>query len=315
MILTVTLNAAIDKRYVLDRLVEGNVNRVRECTYTPGGKGLNVARVIAAVGEPVIATGLIGGHAGAYIEEALQKFGVENRFCHVGGESRSCVNIWDTEGECQTEILEPGVAVTQQDFRKFLSMFSDLASAAEVIVISGSAPTGLDSKVYQPLIETANVHGKKVILDTSGELLKMGIESRPYGIKPNLDELRSLTGRDCSHLEDIVEAACEIHKKGVEMVTVSLGEEGSLTVCSQGIFKASVPKIQAVNTVGCGDSLTAGLAMGIREDLDWETVLRRASAISAASAMTEGTGEVSVKDIKTLLPQITVNRICDRKEV
>lgn len=119
MILTVTLNAAIDKRYVVDDFKVGEVNRVRECTYVPGGKGLNVSKPASIYGAEVVATGFVGGHAGNYIEDALKPFGIKSAFYHVDAESRSCINIWDEVNHVQTEFLEPGFTLTEADFEGF----------------------------------------------------------------------------------------------------------------------------------------------------------------------------------------------------
>ena len=124
MILTVTLNAAIDKRYVVDDFKVGKVNRVRECTYVPGGKGLNVSKPASIYGAEVVATGFVGGHAGNYIEAALKPFGIKSAFYHVEAESRSCINIWDEVNHVQTEFLEPGFTLTEADFEGFEKKFS-----------------------------------------------------------------------------------------------------------------------------------------------------------------------------------------------
>lgn len=114
MILTVTLNAAIDKRYVVDDFKVGEVNRVKECSYVPGGKGLNVSKPASIYGAEVVATGFVGGHAGNYIEDALNPFGIRGDFYHVDAESRSCINIWDEINHVQTEFLEPGFTLTER---------------------------------------------------------------------------------------------------------------------------------------------------------------------------------------------------------
>ena len=119
MILTVTLNAAIDKRYVVNNFKTGEVNRVKECTYVPGGKGLNVSKPASIYGAEVTATGFVGGYAGAYIENALKPFGIKSAFYHVAAESRSCINIWDEVNKVQTEFLEPGFTLTEEDFAGF----------------------------------------------------------------------------------------------------------------------------------------------------------------------------------------------------
>lgn len=309
MILTVTLNAAIDKRYVVEGYQVGEVNRVKECAYVPGGKGLNVSKPAAIYGAEVVATGFVGGHAGNYIEENLKPFGITSDFYHVKEESRSCINIWDEVNHVQTEFLEPGFTLTEDDFQGFVQKFQELVKKADVVAMSGSVPKGLDGTSYQRLVKIVKDTGKKVILDTSGKLLEMGIEACPTMIKPNIDEIRMLTGKHCDHLEDIIRAAKEIHERGVEIVAVSLGGDGAVVVCGDGVFQAKVPKIEAVNTVGCGDSMIAGFALGISEGLPMEEILRKASAISAAAAMREETGFFVKEDMEEILPKVQIQKI------
>lgn len=309
MILTVTLNAAIDKRYVVESFAQGEVNRVKECSYVPGGKGLNVSKPAAIYGARVVATGFLGGHAGNYIEDALKPFGITSAFYHVEGESRSCINIWDEEKHVQTEFLEPGFTLTEADFQGFLEKFTELVKEADVVAMSGSVPRGLDGTAYQRLVKIVKDAGKKVILDTSGKLLEMGIEALPTMIKPNIDEIRMLTGKHCDDIRDIIEAARAVHEKGVEIVAVSLGGDGSIVVSDEGVFRAVVPKINAVNTVGCGDSMIAGFALGLSEGLSMDEILRKASAISAAAAMREETGFFVREDMEAILPKVQIEKI------
>ena len=308
MILTVTLNAAIDKRYVVEEFREGEVNRVKECAYVPGGKGLNVSKPAAVAGAEVVATGFVGGHAGNYIEESLMAYHVTGDFYHLEAESRSCINIWDEKNQRQTEFLEPGFTVTEEEFQAFAEKFRGLVEQADVVTMSGSVPKGLDGTAYQRLVKIVKDAGKPVILDTSGKLLTMGIEACPTMIKPNIDEIRMLTGKRCDHMEDIIEAAKAVHEKGVEVVAVSLGADGSLAVGKEGVFRATVPKIQAVNTVGCGDSMIAGFALGFAEGAGLEETLRKASAISAAAALREETGFFVMEDMERLYPQIQIEK-------
>ncbi|MBQ8803745.1 MAG: 1-phosphofructokinase [Tyzzerella sp.] len=306
MILTVTLNAAIDKRYVVENFKVGEVNRVKECVYTPGGKGLNVSKPAAIAGAKVVATGFVGGHAGNYIENELKPFGIESAFYHMKEESRSCINIWDSVQKVQTEFLEPGFTVSKEDFEGFVETFKKLVKDADVVAMSGSVPKGLDGEAYQKLITIAKEAGKKVILDTSGALLTAGIEAKPTMIKPNIDEIRMLTGSSCDDLNEIVEAAKKIHEDGVEIVAVSLGGEGAIVVSAEGTYRAIVPKTDAVNTVGCGDSMIAGFALGLSEGLSVADTLKKASAISVAAALREETGFFIVEDMEKIFPQIEI---------
>ena len=306
MILTVTLNAAIDKRYVVEEVRTGEVNRVKECVYTPGGKGLNVSKPAAIYGAEVTATGFVGGHAGHYIEDALEPFGIKSAFYHMEAESRSCINIWDEKNQLQTEFLEPGFTVAEADFERFLEHFQGLAADADVVTISGSVPKGLGGTAYQRMVKLVREAGKPVILDTSGKLLEQGIKAVPTMIKPNLDEIRMLTGKDCTDPEEIIEAAKVLHGRGIRIVTVSLGGDGAVVVSDEGAYRARVPRIHAVNTVGCGDSMTAGFALGLSEGLSIKETLRKASAVSAAAAMREETGFFVKEDMERLLPQIEI---------
>lgn len=309
MILTVTLNASIDKRYVLEEFKVGEVNRLKECQYTPGGKGLNVSRVVRIAGGETTATGFVGGHAGRYIEEALENFGVSCAFCCVSEESRSCVNIWDEKNGIQTELLEPGVTVTAEEFDRFMEQYRHLAARADVVAVSGSVPRGLDGTAYQRLTAIAKEAGSKVILDTSGALLELGIEAKPSLIKPNIDEIRMLTGKDCGKMEDIIEAALKIRERGVENVAVSLGADGSLVVCGSGVYRATVPRLDTVNSVGCGDSMIAGFAMGLERGDSMEETLRRASAVSAAAALQEETGIFDPDDMEKIYGKVKIEKI------
>lgn len=309
MILTVTMNAAIDKRYVVKRFEEGQVNRVTTCTYTPGGKGLNVSKPASIAGAEVVATGFVGGHAGDYIVDSLKNFGIKSEFYHMNEESRSCINIWNEEKREQTEFLEPGFTVSEEDFDKFMEKFEKLIVQADVVAISGSLPKGLDGTAYQRMVKAVKDAGKKVILDTSGNLLEMGIKAKPTMVKPNIDEIRMLTGSHCDTREELVEAAQKIHSAGIEVVVISLGGEGSVLVCDNGVYRAIVPKIDAVNTVGCGDSMIAGFALGFEKNLPIEETLKLASAISAAAALREETGFFVKEDMERILPDIKIEKM------
>lgn len=309
MILTVTLNAAIDKRYVVENFQPGSVNRVKECSYSAGGKGLNVSRVAVIADEEVTATGFVGGHAGNYIVEVLEGQNIKGDFVHISGESRSCINIYDETNHTQTEFLEPGVFVTDANKEEMLKKFLHLVDQCSVVAISGSVPKGVDSGLYKDMIRIAKQHGKKVILDTSGKLLEESLEAKPTMIKPNMDEIRMLTGKELNSEEDLIDAAISLQISGIEIVVISRGAEGSLIVCEDAVYRAYVPKIEAVNTVGCGDSMIAGFAIGFSRGLSMEDTIKFASAVSAANAMRMETGFFVKKDMEELLPRIQVIKV------
>ena len=309
MILTVTLNAAIDKRYVVENYQVGEVNRVKECAYVAGGKGLNVSKTAAIAGAEVLATGFVGGHAGAYITEAVEKQGVATDFILVKGESRSCINIYDTVNKTQTEFLEPGVVVSEEEQRAFYLKFDQLLAKCDVVAMSGSVPKGIGTDMYPKLVAMAKAAGKKIIVDTSGALLEETVKAKPNMVKPNIDEIRLLTGKQILGREELIEAGIELQKSGIERVVISLGADGSLMFVEEGVYQAVVPKIDAVNTVGCGDCMTAGFAISFEQGMTPEEALRFASATSAASAMREETGYFETEDMKALFDQIEIKKL------
>ena len=309
MILTVTLNAAIDKRYVVNNFKTGEVNRVKECTYVPGGKGLNVSKPASIYGAEVIATGFVGGYAGAYIENALKPFGIKSAFYHVAAESRSCINIWDEVNKVQTEFLEPGFTLTEEDFAGFEEKFRNLVKEAKVVAMSGSVPKGLDGTAYQRLIKIVKEAGIPVILDTSGVLLQEGMKAAPTLVKPNQDELELLFDTKIHSMDEVIKYAVEIHESGIPYVAVSLGGEGALLVCEEGIYHGKPPKIQVVNTVGCGDSMVGGFAVALKRNYRAEEALSYAVAVSAANALSPNTGDFDPVEYQKIYDKVVVEKL------
>ena len=311
MILTVTANASIDKRYLMESFEIGEVSRVKECTMSAGGKGLNVSRVVRLTGESVTATGFLGGHHGRFIQDKLKVEGIADDFIWCEGETRSCINIWDEKNKKQTELLEPGLTVTSDDCDALVRKCSSLAGGADVIAISGSLPKGADSSLYKRLIEAGKSAGRKVLLDTSGKTLQECVDAKPYMIKPNIDEIQQLTGKsiNSADYEEILNAACDLNKKGIEIVVVSLGSEGSVLACKEGCYEAHVPVIEAVNTVGCGDSFIGGFSVGLSRDYSIEECFRLASAVSTASAMTDATGFYRTEDMEEIYKKIEILKV------
>ena len=194
MILTVTMNPSIDTRYQLDKLIIDDVNRVTP-EKTAGGKGLNVSRVLLQLGDDVLATGLLGGHMGAYMAELMDADGVKNDFVPIAGETRICLNILH-EGN-QTELLESGPQIAPAELEAFTAKFAELAAKADVVTLSGSLPRGVDAGYYAELVKIAEEAGAKVLLDTSGASLEAALESdaKPELVKPNLTEINGLLVR------------------------------------------------------------------------------------------------------------------------
>lgn len=309
MITTITLNVSVDKAYHIKETVEsGKVIRVASCNMTAGGKGLNVSRVVQICGEDILATGFVGGHTGALLEDLLAKDQIKSRFIHTKSETRNCINILD-QNNVSTEFLEPGAPVSKEEIDSFLQEYDKILDESNVITISGSAPQGLEKNIYQVLIEMAKKKDKKVILDASGDLLKEGIKACPTMIKPNSEEMENLLGISISNREQIIESAVKLHKSGIEVVVVSLGGEGALLVCRDGIYQGKPPKIQVVNTVGCGDSMIAAFAVGFERGYTPVESLKYAVSVSAANALTSSTGNFKTDDADEIFEKVEITKI------
>ena len=315
MILTVTLNASIDKLYLMESITPDTVMRVKEVHNTAGGKGLNVSKVAALLGEPVTAMGFTGGFNGRYLESLAARPLVRCAFTHVEEETRSCINCWDLSTGRSTEYLEPGEPVSPEDVDRFFSDFDAVLPSADVVAVSGSIPKGIPEDAYCEIIRRCRKKGVPAMIDTSGNRLILSVREHPFFIKPNEDEIAQLTGRSFTSAsgeimyEEITDALVSLHKDGIAFAVHSMGEDGALLACGEGVFRGRPPKIIPRNTVGCGDSMVAGFAVGFARRLPVEETFRMALAVSAANALSIFTGDFDPADYARLLPLVTVEQI------
>ncbi len=298
-VLTVTLNAAIDKRYDVTSVQVGEVQRVARVRASAGGKGLNVARGACLCGQEVVATGFVAGFAGQFITSQVAAQGIREEFVRVPGESRTCINIIDAAGT-STEFLEPGVTVVETDLTQLLARYQSLLGEVDVVTLSGSAPTGCPDDVYRRFVEEARLAGRPVILDTSGALLRAGMAASPTVVKPNRQELSALVGSDLHDVTEVIAAARALCAQGPEWVVVSLGAEGALAVSAGQSVQVLAPEVVAVNPVGCGDVLVAGLAAGLAAGQTVDGALPFAVRVAAAAAAHPETGQFDPGYAETL---------------
>lgn len=308
MILTITLNPSVDRRYVVNGFEKGKVFRAEEVQYTPGGKGINVTKVIKSLGEPVMATGFLGGRSGEYIKDELDSMDIQHNFIGINGETRTCIAIL-SEDKSQTEVLEGGPNISEEEIENFFEMYSDVIRDCEIICASGSLPEGLGMDTYRKLIDIAKEHEKKFILDTSGEALKLGAKGAPFLVKPNKEELEKLVGHNISNEDEIAEGAKHLLDKGINIVVVSLGSQGAMAFSGGYAYKVKVPKVNAVNPVGSGDSMVAGFAVSILRKYDFETMLRLAAACGTANAMERETGKVNIDNVRRIMKGIKIEKM------
>ncbi|MFH7829955.1 tagatose-6-phosphate kinase [Bacillus luti] len=310
MILSVTMNPSVDISYSIHELKLDVVNRVETVHKTAGGKGLNVARVIAQMEEVVLATGVLGGTIGEYIIEELNRGNIPNDFLKIKKESRNCIAILH-EG-MQTEILESGPTLSKEEGATFLEKFECLLTTASLVTISGSLPKGLPNNFYYQMLELCNINGIPVIMDSSGESLENALvhKEKPFAIKPNAAELSQLLGINMG--VGIVDLKQALHHElftGIEWIIVSMGGEGAFVKHGEDYYRVTIPKIEVVNPVGSGDATVAGLAVALHQNQTVETVLKTAMTTGMLNTMEAETGYINVNKFKQYFDLVNVEKI------
>ncbi|MDG0792544.1 1-phosphofructokinase family hexose kinase [Cohnella ginsengisoli] len=306
MIVTVTLNAAVDKTYYVSGFAAGAVQRVRRQIAEPGGKGNNVAKIVRLLGGEAAATGFSAGGAGAFIEERLAARGIGTAFVRIAGESRTCLNIVDEASGASTELLEEGPTVGDAELAEIKEAVGRLGAQASVVVLSGSLPAGAPADLYAELVDTARSAGARVYLDASGEALALGIRAKPDLIKPNEEELARLTGRRRLEADHWTEAAAKLHGQGIRQVCATLGRQGAVACMDGKLYRVIAPSVSTVSAVGCGDAFMAGMAYADELGLPAADRLRMAAAAGAAAAMTDRAGELDPAVYERLLDSVEV---------
>ena len=309
MIYTVTLNPALDKTATVENLRLDSVNRISELRVDPGGKGINVSKVVRELGAKTVAIALLGGHTGTMLRNMLVELGIECKVLEVEGETRTNLKIKDPALKTNTDINEPGPEVTDEQLRGMLDGLVSEVGGGDIVVLSGSLPRGAAADTYKVWVAALKKTGAKVYLDADGDKLVRGIEAKPDLIKPNEIELGAMMGRTLDADEKIVEAARELIDGGLDRVMVSMGGAGALYVARDVTIKANPVKVPVGSTVGAGDSVVAALAYAQDKGLGLEDTMRLAMATGAANVMQSGTQAAPRELVDSLIDKVVVTRL------
>ena len=285
MIATVTLNLALDVTYTVGEVTWHAANRVTAVSERAGGKGVNVARVLAALGHCAVVCGLAGGPTGDAITAELEAVGMQIALTPIAGSNRRTVAVVDSTAGDATGFWEPGPTVAEGEWHAFLDAYETVLGDARAVVLSGSLPPGLPLDAYGQLCRRAAEAGVPAILDADGDALRAGLAGRPAVIKPNRDELARVAGGG-----DWIAAAGSLTKAGAGSVVVSGGAEGMLAVTPEGVWRAAPPERVAGNPTGAGDAAVAALTAGLVAGRTWPELLADAVALSAAAVGTPVAG-------------------------
>ena len=289
MIITVTMNPAIDKTVEIDALKPGGLNRIRKVEYDAGGKGINVSKTIHELGGESIATGFLGGNAGRTIENVLDARKIMHDFIWVDGETRTNTKVFEENGAV-TELNEPGPAISEEQIQKLMNKLENYAGVNTLIVLSGSIQGGVGKDIYEKIIRMAHGKGSQVLMDADGEVFRLSLEAGPDIIKPNRVELEEYAGIDYrASGKELLEMTRKLMEKGIHTAAVSMGKSGAMFV--KGGYEAVCPAlpVKAHSTVGAGDAMVAALAYAWDQKLGDEETVRLCMAASAGAVTTIGT--------------------------
>ena len=318
MIITVTLNTAIDKTLSVPNFRLGRRHRTVEQTTMPGGKGVNVARVLKTLGTPVIATGMAGGATGTRIVEQLTQLSVLSDFVRIREESRTNTAVIDpTNGE-QTEINERGPAVSSTEMELFRDKLLYLARGADIVVFAGSLPRGVDTEIYASLIRDLRGSGVMTIVDTDGEPLRHAVRAEPNVISPNILEAEELVGHEFNDEEDRLIAVREMIALGSREAIMTVPDGCVACVLVESVptlFRVMIEPREAVAPVGAGDAFLAGYVAARYEGRTPKECLRFGVACGAESTSRLGAGLVDPREIEKLMGEVDVRQLSEPAEV
>lgn len=306
MIVTVTMNPAIDKTVEIGEFQYGGLNRIRKVILDAGGKGINVSKTIRHLGGKTIATGFLAGSGGKTIENVLNDLSIENDFIYVDGETRTNMKVIDEKGNV-TEINEPGPVIGQEAVEELLAKLESLAGEGTLFVLAGSIPFGVEKDIYGRIIEKVKDKGARVFLDADGELFVRSLASKPDFIKPNRFELEQYFSFDGKAQEaDLIVMGKRLQEQGIKTVAISLGSEGALFVLPEMVVRAPGLKVESHSTVGAGDAMVAALSYGIDSEFDMEECIKMGVATSAGAVTTIGTKPPTRELVENLKKQVEI---------
>jgi 1-phosphofructokinase family hexose kinase len=312
VIVTVTLNAAVDRTLTVPNFQLGHRHRASASLTSAGGKGLNVARALKRLDTPVIATGLAGGRAGDRIIEELAAEAILNDFVRISDESRTSTAVVDPTGGTLSEIYEWGPAVRPDELDMLLGKLRYLSRVASYVVFCGSLPRDVEDDFYAEAIRDLNRRGVQCVLDTEGEPLRVGVEAEPFLVSPNQGEAESLVGQEFSEDADFLMAVDAIADLGARNVLIT-----QETSCF-GLFhedrterrlRASIARVEPVAHVGAGDVLLAGFLAARFNGRPLDESLRQAIGCAAASVLELGAGRFDAREAGRLSATVELEEL------
>lgn len=309
MIGTITLNPSLDHNWIVEGFVKDDTNRVKELIETPGGKGVNVSKVVRELGGRTHAFALLGGLAGARHKRLTRSLDFPLTEVPIAGETRINIVLTDIKDRTQSRISAKGPSVTPSEMRRLVRRLCAVRPRPAYWVFGGSLPGDLAPDTYRQLIGTLQANGTPCVLDADGRALAEGVKARPFMIKPNEFEMQRLCGRRLSSVDSYVREARKLAASGIGLVVVSLAKRGALFVSGYQAFRVTTPDVPVRSHIGAGDSLIGGLLHGLQRGLPLQRAAMTGVAASTSSVMRSAPRLCHRSDITALLRRLRVIKI------
>jgi 1-phosphofructokinase family hexose kinase len=312
VIVTVTLNAALDRTLTVPNFQRGQRHRASQGLMLAGGKGINIARALKLLGVPVVATGLVGGRTGTRIVDELTGEAILNDFVRIEGESRTSTAVVDPTAPTYTEINEWGPAVRPEELEMLLGKLAYLAQSADAVVFAGTLPRDVDEGFYGEAIRELNRRGVRTVLDSEGQPLRLGVQAEPLLVSPNQREAEGLVGQEFSDDDDFLLGLDSIAERGARNVLITQ-EAGCFALLREERaarrYRARAPEVEPVSAVGSGDVLLAAFLAAWLDEKPAEEALRTAVATGTASTLEVGAGRFDQREAGRLLSAVEVTEL------
>jgi 1-phosphofructokinase len=309
VIITVTLNPAVDQTLELDRLALGDTNRVRDSRIDPGGKGINVSRVLRELGRESLATGLAPGSLGRFVEHSLLEQGILCDFVHTRGQTRTNLTVVDDASHETTLLSYRGPEMDPRHVHTLETRLRRIISEGDWLVVAGSIPPPIEAAEYARLIELGRQLGAHTVLDADAGALVAGLAGRPDMVKSNHHEAERLLDRTLDGEDELLDAAQSMREAGAGTAVVTAGGLGAVAVAEDGAWRARPPETAVVSTVGAGDALLAGMLYRLEQSAALDEALRWGTAAGSAACLTPGTQLCRQDQVNALVDGVRVDRV------
>ena len=294
---------------IFGKLTGNAVNRAAEVLETAAGKSVNVARLLATLGKPVVATGFIGGDRGRFVLDELGRAGVQHDFVPVAPQTRMCITVIDQGGGDHTELVEESRAVSAEAWEQLRAKVRGLIPRARMITMSGTLVPGAPMGFYAECVKLAHAAGIEAVVDATGEAMRLALTEGPALIKPNRHELAGTLGTAIENESQLIEGMKRVCSMGARRIVVTMGGDGAMGYDGKDVYRIGIPKVEVVNTIGSGDSVTAGMVSAILDGADFAEACRLGAACGVANALTLTSGDIRMEDVRRLKEQVRVERV------